>query len=85
MSCSCPGPAGGRCSSCRASAAHGRSVDLPAGPGCEWGIYTTEPVRDLAGRLAKDRGMSRSALADRALRIGLYHIQKGGLFRAPED
>lgn len=79
MSCSCPGPGGGRCSTCRATAAHSRTVDLPAGPGCEWGIYTQAPVRDLAGRLAAERGVSRSALADLALRIGLYHIRKGGL------
>lgn len=85
MSCSCPGPSGGRCSTCRASAAHARAVDLPAGPGVEWGVYTPGPLRDLTSKLAAERGMSRSALADRALRIGLYHIQKGGLFRVSED
>lgn len=85
MSCSCPGPSGGRCSTCRASTAHARTADVPAGPGVEWGVYTPGPLRDLVSKLAAERRMSRSALAARALGIGLYHIQKGGLFRASED
>lgn len=81
MGCSCPGPSGGRCSTCRASAAHARAVDLRSSSGVEWGVYTPIILQALADKLALERNMSRSKLVTEALKIGFYHIQKGGLFR----